>query len=176
MHCSFKLRITSRQDVWGAGQDWSGFHRFFLWVWKYRNQQWHRPHLLLPRQLPPGQPPSDPTLLRKVEIANAFHGLSTYHTTKEQHLHERRTKQQNQLPNVRFLFWNSVLFPKSHLLLHKALHQQNTALASSLPLHSPLKQPGPTTILINHCWTKGIFRQHRLLIGINEQKCKLKQL
>lgn len=178
MHCSYKLHITSHQNVWGTGQDWSGLQRFFCWVWKHTNQQRHltKPCSCL-SSFPLGEASSYTPLLWKTESANTFHGSSTYHTTKElwwTHLRELRAKQQNQQLNINFLFWNSVLFQKYNLPLHKTLHKQNAVLASSLPLtHSPLKHPGHSNF--NRCWTKGIFRQHRLLNGINVQKCKLKQ-
>ena len=149
MRCSYKLHITSHQNVWGMGQDWSGLHSFFYWVWKHTKQQRYRTKLcsrLASFPLGGGEPSHSP-LQCKTEITDTFHGSSTYQTTKEHHLRESRTKQQTQLLNINFLFWNSVLFQKSNLLLHKMLHKQNTVPASSLPLtHSPLKHPGPTAI------------------------------
>lgn len=145
MHCSYKLHITSHQNVWGMGQDWSGLHRFFYWVWKYTNEQRHRTkpcsHLA---SFPLGEVPSHAPLLCKTETTNTFHGSSTYHTTKEQHLCESRTKQQNELLNINSLFWNSVLFQKPHLLLHKTLHNRKQywqALSLSPVLHWSIQDP-----------------------------------
>lgn len=174
MHCSYKLHVTPHQNVWGMGQDWSGLHRFFYWVWKYTNQQRHRTkpcsHLA---SLPLGEVPSHASLLCKTETTNTFQGSSTYHTTKEHHLRKSRTK--HKMNSWILILCSEVLCSFKSLIYYCTKHFTTENSTGKLsPSHPFATEASRTHSNFNH-WAKGIFRQRRLLNGINEQKHKLKQ-